>query len=185
MKTRRMTLAALCLALALLLPQVFHLLGMQQAGQLFLPMHIPVLIAGLILGWQYGALLGILSPLLSFALTGMPSAQRVLFMVVELMSYGAIVGLCYQTLRLKEHAFGGTLSLIIAMICGRLMYGLAISLAAILFHIDLGGFAAVWAALIMGIPGILTQLLFLPALAHVIEKGGYLHESVAVKTNTK
>lgn len=51
MKTRKLTFGALCLALSLLLPQAFHLLGMQQAGQLFLPMHIPVLIGGMVLGW--------------------------------------------------------------------------------------------------------------------------------------
>lgn len=185
MNTRKMTLAAFCLALALLLPQAFHLIGMQQAGQLFLPMHIPVLIGGMILGWQYGALLGILSPLLSFAFTGMPNVERVLFMVMELMSYGAIAGLLYQNLKIKDKPLGGYIALIGAMIVGRLMYGVAISLTAILFHINLGGFAAVWAAFVTGIPGIITQLVFLPALARIIERGGYVHKHVGIKTNTK
>ena len=81
MKTRKLTFASLCLSTALLLPQLFHLLGLQQAGQIFLPMHIPVLLSGLLLGWHYGALLGFMTPLLSFLLTGMPSADRVLFMM--------------------------------------------------------------------------------------------------------
>lgn len=185
MKTRKLTVGAFCLALALLLPQAFHLIGMQQAGQLFLPMHIPVLIGGMMLGWQYGLLLGIMSPLLSFALTGMPSADRVIFMMLELMSYGGIAGLCYQSLRIKERPLGGYISLILAMIAGRVVYGTAISLAALLFHLNLGGFAAVWAALITGMPGIVTQMLFLPALARIVEKGGFVHETVEVKANSK
>lgn len=185
MKTRKLTFGALCLALSLLLPQAFHLLGMQQAGQLFLPMHIPVLIGGMVLGWQYGALLGILSPLLSFVLTGMPGAERVMFMVMELMSYGAISGLMYQNLHIKDVAFGGYISLITAMIVGRIVYGLTLTLAAVLFGMNLGGFAAVWAALVTGVPGIVIQLIFLPALVRIVEKGGYVHEPAISQTASK
>ena len=177
MKTRKMTFGALCLALALLLPQIFHLIGMQQAGQIFLPMHIPVLIGGMVLGWQYGALLGLMAPLVSCFLTGMPSAERVIFMMAELCSYGFLSGLFYQNLHVKDQPFGGYASLIGAMIVGRLVYGFALTLAAMLFDMKLGGFAAVWAALIAGIPGIITQLIFLPALVRVVEKGGYVYES--------
>lgn len=185
MKTRKLTFAALCLALSLLLPQAFHLIGMQQAGQLFLPMHIPVLIGGMVLGWKYGALLGVLSPLLSFVLTGMPGAERVMFMVMELMSYGAIAGLMYQTLHIKDQPFGGYISLITAMIAGRIVYGLTLTLAATLFGMNAGGFAAVWAALVSGLPGIITQLVFLPALVRVVEKGGYVYEPIVSSTTSK
>ena len=54
MKTRKITFGAMCLALSLLLPQAFHLIGMQQAGSVFLPMHIPVFIGGMLLGPIYG-----------------------------------------------------------------------------------------------------------------------------------
>jgi len=185
MKTKRMTFGALCLALAWLLPQIFHMIGMQQAGQIFLPMHIPVLIGGMVLGWQYGTLLGLLSPLLSFLLTGMPSGERVVFMMAELMSYGMISGLLYQQFHIKDRMLGGYVSLLVAMIGGRIVYGLMLTLAAALFDIQMGGFAAVWAALVVGIPGIITQLLFLPALVRVVEKGGYLHEPLLSETNTK
>lgn len=185
MKTRHLTFAALCLALSLLLPQIFHMIGMQQAGQIFLPMHIPVLMAGMVLGWQYGALLGLLAPLISCLLTGMPNASRVVFMMAELMSYGLISGLLYQQLHLKDQLLGGYLSLISAMIGGRLVYGLVLTLTAALFRIDMGGFPAVWAALVTGIPGIITQLVFLPALVRVVEKGGYMHETLVSEADSK
>lgn len=185
MKTRKMTFGAFCLALALLLPQLFHMLGMQQAGQIFLPMHIPVLIGGMVLGWQYGTLLGFVAPLISCVLTGMPSAERVVFMMAELGSYGFISGLFYQQLSIKDQMLGGYLSLIAAMISGRLVYGLTLTLAAALFHMNLGGFAAVWAAVITGIPGIITQLIFLPALVRVVEKGGYIYEACTSETAAK
>lgn len=185
MKTRQMTFAALCLALSLLLPQIFHMIGMQQAGQIFLPMHIPVLMAGMVLGWQYGALLGLLAPLMSFLLTGMPNASRVVFMMAELMSYGLISGLLYQQFRIKDQMLGGYISLISAMIGGRIVYGMVLTLSAALFQIDMGGFPAVWAALVAGIPGIITQLIFLPALVRVVEKGGYVNETLASEADPK
>ncbi len=185
MKTRQLTFAALCLALALLLPQIFHMMGMQQAGQIFLPMHIPIFMAGMVLGWQYGALLGLLAPLASFLLSGMPDAARVLFMMLELMSYGAISGFLYRSLRLHDQLVGGYIALLGAMLGGRLMYGFLLTLCAFAFQLHLGGFAAVWAALVTGIPGIIIQLLFLPALVHVVEKGGYFHETILSKANTE
>ena len=84
MKTKKLTFGAMCLAISLLLPQVFHIIGMQQAGSVFLPMHLPVFIGGMLLGPIYGLFLGIFAPLTSFVVTGMPSADRVLFMMSEL-----------------------------------------------------------------------------------------------------
>ena len=66
MKTKKLTFGAMCLAISLLLPQVFHIIGMQQAGSVFLPMHLPVFIGGMLLGPIYGLFLGIFAPLTSF-----------------------------------------------------------------------------------------------------------------------
>lgn len=185
MKTRKLTFAALCLSTALLLPQLFHLLGMQQAGQIFLPMHIPVLLGGLLLGWQYGALLGFAAPLLSFLLTGMPSGERVIFMMTELCAYGFTCGFIYHRLLHKQSLLNAYAALIAAMAAGRLMYGVSLTIAAVLFDLSLGGWTLVWTAIITGIPGIMTQLLFLPALVRVIEKGGYMRDAFAVESRSK
>lgn len=70
-QVKRLTLSAFFLALGLVLPFAFHSFG-PQAGAVFLPMHIPVLLCGFVCGSAYGALIGVLTPLLSSALTGMP-----------------------------------------------------------------------------------------------------------------
>ena len=132
MKTRKITFGAMCLALSLLLPQAFHLIGMQQAGSVFLPMHIPVFIGGMLLGPIYGLFLGIFAPLTSFVVTGMSTAERVLFMMSELATY--------------------------------------------VFGIPLGGIQAVIMATMTGLPGIVIQLLFVPAIVTIVDRGGYFNE---------
>lgn len=61
-RTKRLALGALFTALGILLPLAFHLTGIPAAGQVFLPMHIPVLLCGLILGPVYGAVCGAVCP---------------------------------------------------------------------------------------------------------------------------
>lgn len=184
MKTRKLTFASLCLSIAVLLPQLFHLLGMQQAGQVFLPMHIPVLLGGLLLGWQHGALVGVTAPFISCLLTGMPSSERVLFMMAELSAYGLVSGLLYH--RFHKHTLvHAYIALIFAMTAGRFLYGISLMIAALLFDMPISALTLVGTAIITGIPGILTQLMFLPALVRVIEKGGIMRDTFAVENHSK
>ena len=83
---KRMTLSALCVALCVVLPMAFHMIP--NAGSVMLPMHIPVLLCGLVCGWQYGLLCGCVGPLVSSLLTGMPPAAILPGMMVECGMYG-------------------------------------------------------------------------------------------------
>ena len=85
---KNLVTAAMCVALGIILPMAFHTI--QNAGSIFLPMHIPVLICGLACGWQYGLLCGVLTPLLSSLLTGMPPAAILPAMLCELAVYGLL-----------------------------------------------------------------------------------------------
>ena len=58
-QTKRLVLAALCVALGVVLPVAFH--SVANAGSIFLPMHIPVLLCGIICGWPYGLACGVLT----------------------------------------------------------------------------------------------------------------------------
>ena len=87
----KLAYGGLLVALGILLPQAFHIFG-QNAGMIFLPIQIPVLFAGMLLGPYYGGLIGILVPLFSSVLTGMPPVPKVYFMFVELMAYGIVTG---------------------------------------------------------------------------------------------
>ena len=178
-KTKKLTFGAMCLAISLLLPQVFHIIGMQQAGSIFLPMHLPVFIGGMLLGPIYGLFLGIFAPLTSFVVTGMPSADRVLFMMSELATYGMMSGLLFHQFHFSKQKFGALSALIISMIAGRVVYGIVISIATYIFGIPLGGIPAVIAATTTGIPGIIIQLIFVPTIVMAIVKGGYFDEVAA------
>lgn len=177
MKTKKLTFGAMCLALSLLIPQAFHLIGMQQAGSIFLPMHLPVFIGGMLLGPIYGLFLGVFAPLTSFVVTGMPTAERVLFMMSELATYGMVSGLLFHQLHFSKQKWGALSALVLSMLAGRVVYGIVISIATYLFQIPLGGIPAVIAATTTGLPGIVIQLLFVPTIVMAIEKGGYFHET--------
>ena len=176
MKTRKITFGAMCLALSLLLPQAFHLIGMQQAGSVFLPMHIPVFIGGMLLGPIYGLFLGIFAPLTSFVVTGMPTAERHLFMMSELATYGMVSGLLFHHFHFSKKKLGSVMALLLSMIAGRLVYGFVISIATYVFGIPLGGIQAVIMATMTGLPGIVIQLLFVPAIVTIVDRGGYFNE---------
>ncbi|MFZ5351282.1 MAG: ECF transporter S component [Bacillota bacterium] len=116
-KTNKLVKSGIFLALGLIVPYTFHMVGF--AGQVFLPMHIPVLLCGLLLGAQYGFTVGLMTPLLSSLLTGMPPIYPVgVSMTFELAAYGMISGVIYKKTRLNIY-----ISLILAMLAGRLVSG--------------------------------------------------------------
>lgn len=86
------------IALAVGLPQLVHLVAGAQGGMIWLPMYLPVLIGGCLLGKWWGLGIGIASPLTSFLITlaggsPMPTLERLPFMVAELAVFGLVTGL--------------------------------------------------------------------------------------------
>lgn len=156
--------SALCIAFGVLLPILFHMFGI--AGAIFLPMHIPVLIAGLLLGSRQGSIVGLTTPLLSSLFTGMPPVMPVLpVMMPELAVYGYTAGYLYENRRLPL-----TFALIGAMVAGRvaamlMAYGMAVSL-----NIHLQPMTYVTGAVIQGVPGIVVQLVLIPVLVSRLRK---------------
>lgn len=169
-KAKRLVIAGLMLAVAILLPQAVHLSGNAALGQLLLPMHLPVLLGGLLLGPAYGLLLGILSPLCSMLLTGMPAAARLPFMLVELAAYGFAAGLLYRKTSLGRIKGGLNMALVLAMLLGRGAYVLAAFIAGELLHIPGVGVAAALNAITAGLYGIIIQLALLPTITLALER---------------
>ena len=93
---------ALLLALGVMLPLVFHAFPL--GGRIFLPMHIPTFIAGLVLGPLAGLIVGAGSPILSALITGRPTVPYMIPMLFELATYGLVAGLLRPVL---ERAFRG------------------------------------------------------------------------------
>ena len=169
---RRMVLAALLLALGLVLPFVTG--QIPEIGNMLLPMHLPVLICGLVCGWKWGAAVGFILPLMRSMLFQMPPllptmrTGGALCMAFELMAYGLISGLLYA--KLKKYRWGLIVSLVGAMLIGRIVWALASVIiyrlfADFAFDFELfltGGFVAAW-------PGILAQLVLVPVLVRLLE----------------
>ena len=88
---KKAIITAICIALCVVLPQAFH--AIPRAGMIYLPMHIPVLLCGLICGWPFGLLCGLAGPALSSVITGMPPAATLPSMMIECAIYGCIAGL--------------------------------------------------------------------------------------------
>lgn len=160
----QMVRAALLIALGLLLPYFFH--GIKDAGSVFLPMHIPILIGGFVLSPYYALCVGILTPLLSHFFTGMPPFPFVYVMIFELASYGLFISIFYNKIKMGVYP-----SLIIGMITGRLVN---ISCNFLLLHIIMSKpfkFSTVLSGLfIQGLPGIIIQIILIPAIVYALQK---------------
>ena len=163
--TRHLVLTALCVALGLALPWVFHLVGGGQLGSTLLPMFLPLLLLGLLVPPGLAVLGGALTPLLSSALTGMPPAPVLPQMVVELAILAGGAALLRHTLRLNPW-----LAAALAVVLARA----AMVLIIVAFGSALGYQAAGWAlalaTLVKGQPGTVLLLTLIPPLALSVEK---------------
>lgn len=156
--TRQLTLSGLFIAVGFILPLLFHLAG--GTGAVFLPMHLPVLLAGFFLGSKFGLLVGIITPLLSTLLTGMPPLLPFLpLMVVELGVYGFLSGYFYQALKLSLFP-----ALLLAMAGGRIALAMLACVLVNCFGLQLQPWYYVTTAVLTGLPGIVIQLLLVPLL---------------------
>ena len=162
---KNMTLTAVCIALCVVLPIAFH--GIPDAGSVFLPMHIPVLICGMICGWPYGFLCGLMGPLLSSALTGMPPIAILPAMMLECGTYGMVSGLMLKLVHTRKVYSDLYIALVVAMLAGRVMSGIA---KALIFMPGMSMTAWITASFITALPGILIQLVFLPSVVLTLMK---------------
>ena len=164
---KTLVLAALFLALALVLP--FLTGQIPEIGAMLCPMHIPALLCGFFCGWPWGLAVGLIAPVLRSMIFGMPPMFPVaVCMSLELATYGAVSGLLYSGLPRKRTSV--YLSLLAAMVAGRMVWGAARFLCAGL-DISVFGLSAFWTgAISTAIPGILLQLLVVPVLVLALEK---------------
>ena len=178
---RQMTLAAILMALGMVLP--FLTGQIPQIGSMLLPMHIPVFFCGLLCGWQYGAIIGFLLPLLRSSIFSMPPMfPTATAMAFELMTYGLVSGLLYGLSR-KQGLFATYRALIVAMIVGRGVWGfvqyLQLSLTGSSFTLE----AFLAGAFLQAFPGIILQLILIPAVLFALDKSGIVRFARPEKEN--
>ena len=175
---RRLVMTALCVALGVVLPQALH--AIPNAGNVLLPMHIPVLLCGLCCGWAYGLGCGVLTPVLSHLISGMPPAAVLPAMICELAAYGLISGLTARFIHTGKRTADIYIQLISAMLLGRVVYGLT---NALIFRAGAYSMEVfLTAAFVTALPGIILQLVLLPALILILEKARVL-EAPTVSQN--
>jgi thiamine transporter ThiT len=175
LQVRRLTYSALFLAIALVLPFITG--QIPEVGSALSPMHIPVLLCGFMAGWPWGAAVGFIAPLLRSVLFGMPAMfPNAVAMAFELAVYGLVCGLLYRALPKKTPYI--YVSLIVAMIAGRIVSGLA---NVVLYAVGAKGgtytlSAFLAAHFITAWPAIALHIVLIPILvlalqrAHIIKK---------------
>lgn len=159
---RKTVLSAVFFALGIVLP--FFTSQIKEIGDSLLPMHIPVMLCGLICGAKHGFLVGLLLPVFRAAIFSMPPFYPNSFwMAFELSAYGLVIGILYSRLK-KKSIFNLYICLIISMISGRIVWA-----AAKTVLLGLSGRAFTFKAFIMGglldaLPGIALQLILIPSI---------------------
>jgi LytS/YehU family sensor histidine kinase len=159
---RDVVLGGLFLALALVIPILFHAVGL---GSAFLPMFFPIIAAGFLIAPPVALVVGITSPLLSALLTGMPPffPPTAFIMMAEGLILAGIPSLLYQKYRLNSY-----LTLIITLSADRVV--LLIAVIAVSKWLDLPENVLGWASLIRGLPGIVLIMLVIPPLINKMKK---------------
>jgi LytS/YehU family sensor histidine kinase len=167
---RSYLLTAAFVTLAVFVPWVFHQFHL--AGPTFLPMHIFVLIAGLMFGWRSGLLVGLFTPLVSYFISGMPALNVMPQVVIEVSAYGFIAGILREKYNLRT-----IWSLLGAIIGGRLALLLAISVIYLIagqsyspVGLQSSPLASFWSTVKQGWPGLAIQLISIPAIIWLVGK---------------
>lgn len=166
---RNLVFSAMMMAVGLVIP--FFTGQIPRIGNMLCPMHLPVFICGLICGGGYGGIVGFILPLFRFMLFGVPLMPNCIAMAFELAAYGGIAGFLYNHSRWRC-VISLYRSLLAAMIAGRIIWG-----AASLILMGLNGTAFTWQMFLAGaflnaIPGIILQLVFIPALMVALNRTG-------------
>ena len=161
MKTKKIILSALFISIGLILPTIFHTVSL--SGSIFLPMHLPVMVGGFILGPLYGAIIGFITPILSSILTGMPPLMPITpLMSLELLGYGFMSGLLFKKTK-KIY-----ISLLSSILFGRLCSMIGAFILSITFAPQISPVPYVVSGIINGVPGIIIQLIIVPLLIKFI-----------------
>ena len=169
LQVRKLTYSGLFLAVALVLPFITG--QIPEVGKMLSPMHIPVLLCGFLCGWPWGLAVGLIAPLLRSVIFGVPALfPSAVAMSFELAVYGAVSGLLWHLLPKKKWVIYAVL--VISMIAGRIVWGIARLILA-----GLSGSSFTWALFLAGaftnaVPGIILHLALIPVLVIVLEKAG-------------
>lgn len=165
--TKKLVLSGMFMGIGLVLPFITG--QIPEIGKMLCPMHIPIMLCGIFCGWQYGLIVGFITPLLRSILFGMPvMIPGGVSMAFELATYACIIAIVYRLLPKKTWAI--YIALISSMIAGRIVWGLV--------RMTIGGItgnsftysAFISGALLTALPGIISQLIIIPLIVVACKK---------------
>lgn len=163
---KKSIITAVCIALCVVLAQVLN--AIPGGGEVYCPTHIPVLLCGLVCSWQYGLLCGIAGPLLSCLVTGSPAIVLLPALVTECAVYGVITGVMMKFVRTNKTYSDLYISLITAMVTGRIFGG---GVKALIFAAGSYSLEA-WMAgyFVVSLPALIAQLTLIPGTVMALMK---------------
>lgn len=157
--TQQITLAAMFIALCVIVPFVFHLAGL---GVMFLPMFLPILLAGFVIRFPLAMLVGLLGPIVSALLTGMPPMfLTAVSMMVEGMVAAGVASWLFQSKKMPLW-----LALPVAILAERITRVAMIFLILPLF--GLPGREWSIAEITLTLPGVALQLFLIPLVLFML-----------------
>lgn len=156
-------------AAAVVIPQIFHIFGAvlgmgTSLGETFLPMHIPIILVGLLAGPYAGAAAGLLGPLASFVLTGMPTSVMLPFIMIELCTYGLAAGL------IKDVKMPWILKVLAVQVSGRALRSIMVLISVYAFGNMSIKVSSIWMSIATGFGGIVLQWILIPLIMYGINK---------------
>ena len=171
---RDLSIGGLFGALGVALPILFHVVGL---GRAFLPMHLPVLVCGLLVSPSVSFAVGFVTPVISSALTGMPPLVPTgVLMALELGALAAVGGVCRRTLRLPV-----ILSVVVAMTAARLVGGLELLALAPLMGLKQSFSVYLTQSVLTSLPGLALQIIAAPLVAAAVEGMGRSHHANKIR----
>lgn len=161
------TVVTILIALAVGLPQIFHIVGGATAGAIYMPMYAPALLAGCLLGWQWGLMVGALSPIVSFGFTSlaldaaMPALARLPYMTLEIAIFGLVAGLLSK--RIYKNPVAAFPAVLAAEVAGRALYAVYNLIAG-------DSFNAIWTSIKTSFTGLFLQAVIVPLVVIALAK---------------
>lgn len=162
--TYKTLVSAGLIALAVILPQIVHAVLGQPGGVQWLPMYLPVLIGGCLLGAKWGLGVGVLSPVVSFLVTAaagnpMPAAPRLPYMMAELAVFALVSGLF--TKKIGENGLWAFPAVMLAQISGRAFF---LGLVAVTQRFTQFTPVMIWGQIETGWMGLAVQAVLVPVI---------------------
>lgn len=169
-RVKQSVITAVCIAMCVVLPLAFH--SIPKAGVIYCPMHIPVLICGLVCDWQFCLVCGIFGPVISGVITGMPDISSLPSMIIELVIYSVVCALLMKVVHTKKVYADLYISLVSSMLAGRVAAGIVKALIFARGSITVATWAATY--FVTCLPAIIIQLTVIPAIYFALQKANLI-----------